>query len=472
MTSRKIASIVTRAVVIFIVSFPLNLGCVNSVMASYLTYQRDYAYQASEADSKLSCRTIALELVKRLLLEELGTYIESRTEVKNYEVSRDQVIAITAGIVRAEILQEKWDGQTYFIVAKITADPKQVARAIDELRRERQSLSELEESKKRTDGLLLELAKLREELKSAKEGPRAQEQADYKAAVQKLSAVDWFKEGYALAESKKYREAIAFYDRAVDADPGYANAYSARGFAYFKINEYQQSLTDVNRALVLKPEHPGALANRALTLIAMKEYDRALTDINRAIELKPDYARAYNIKGYTYLNLGNNQKTLENCNKAIELNPNFSEAYVSRGAAQRNIGRYEDAFKDYQKAIEINPEYANPYQSRGRTYLRLKKYDEAIRDFKKAVELEPTFAAALYWRGFAYYQLTDYRMAIRDFSKVIEFEKDNAAAYYHRSLSYEQIGKADESVSDLKKAAQLGDVRAQKAIKNLIPIQR
>jgi tetratricopeptide (TPR) repeat protein len=72
---------------------------------------------------------------------------------------------------------------------------------------------------------------------------------------------------------------------------------------------------------------------------------------------------------------------------------------------------------------------------------------------------------ALYRRGLVYLQLKDYNGAIRDFSKVIEFEKDNAAAYYNRAHSNKQIGKNDEALSDLKKAAQLGDVRAQKAIK-------
>ena len=75
MTSCKLTSKATKAVVIFILSFPLILGCVNSVMASDMTYQRDYSYQASESDSKISCRTLALEQVKRLLLEELGSYL-------------------------------------------------------------------------------------------------------------------------------------------------------------------------------------------------------------------------------------------------------------------------------------------------------------------------------------------------------------------------------------------------------------
>jgi tetratricopeptide (TPR) repeat protein len=448
MTSRKIASNITRAVIIFFVLFPLILGHVNSTMASNMTYQRDYSYQASESDSKLSCRTIALEQVKRLLLEELGTYLESQTEVKNYQVSRDQVIAITAGIVRAEILNEKWDGQTYFIIAKITADPKQVASAIDELRRERQSLSELEESKKRTDELLKELAKLREELKSSKGGERTQEKKDYRAAVQKLGAVDWYKEGYALTESGKYQDAISFYNKAIDADPKYAAAYSVRGWAYYRLRDYQSAL-------------------------GMRQYDKALVDANQAIALAPDYARAYLTRAMIYFYMNDNVTAIEDFNKAIELYPKPNAvAHLTRGGAYRNIGRYEEAFKDYQKSIEIDPANPDVYSSRGHAYFLLKKYDDALRDINKALELNQNPATALYdpalalyRRGLVYSQLKDYEGAIRDFSKVIEIKKDNAAAYYHRALSYKQIGKAEESASDLKKAAQLGDMRAQRAIK-------
>jgi tetratricopeptide (TPR) repeat protein len=473
MTSRKIASNIMRVVITFFVLFPLILGHVNSAMASDMTYQRDYSYQASESDSKLSSRTIALEQVKRLLLEELGTYLESQTEVKNYQVSRDQVIAITAGIVRAEILNEKWDGQTYFIIAKITADPKQVASAIDELRRERQSLGELEESKKRTDELLRELAKLREELKSSKGGERTQEKKDYGAAVQKLSAVDWFKEGYALAESGKYQDAISFYNKAIDADPKYAAAYSVRGWAYYRLRDYPSALKDNNRALELKPNVPGALVNRSWTLWGMRQYDKALVDSNKAIGLAPDYARAYLTRGMIYFYMNNNIHAIEDFNKAIELYPKPNiVAHLNRGGAYRNIGRYEEAFKDYQKSIEIDPANPDVYSSRGHAYFLLEKYDDALRDINKALELNQNPltalhdpALALYRRGLVYNQLKDYERAIQDFSKAIEIKKDNAAAYYHRALSYKGIGKADESASDLKKAAQLGHMQAQRAIK-------
>jgi len=79
------------------------------------TFIKEYTYQASEVDSKVSSRAIALEQVKRLLLEELGTYIESHTEVTNFELTKDQITALTAGIVKTQIQNEKWDGERYWI---------------------------------------------------------------------------------------------------------------------------------------------------------------------------------------------------------------------------------------------------------------------------------------------------------------------------------------------------------------------
>jgi len=116
--------------------FILEFG--NVAIAGLITFQKEYTYQASDADSKLSSRAIALEQVKRLLLEELGTYLESETEVKNFQLTKDQIIVLTAGIVRAEIIEEKWDGKTYYLKAKIAADPEDVTNSIDKLRQDRQ----------------------------------------------------------------------------------------------------------------------------------------------------------------------------------------------------------------------------------------------------------------------------------------------------------------------------------------------
>ncbi|TAN43055.1 MAG: hypothetical protein EPN22_10835 [Nitrospirae bacterium] len=76
------------------------------------TFTKEYTYQASDFDSRHSSRTLALKMVKRLLLEELGTYLVSETEVKNMQLTKDQVTTYSAGIVSAEVIEEKWDGRT------------------------------------------------------------------------------------------------------------------------------------------------------------------------------------------------------------------------------------------------------------------------------------------------------------------------------------------------------------------------
>jgi len=73
----------------------------NLAIAGLVTFQKEYTYQASEADSELSIRAIALEQVKRLLLEELGTYLDSETEVKNFRLTKDQIFLASAGIREA-----------------------------------------------------------------------------------------------------------------------------------------------------------------------------------------------------------------------------------------------------------------------------------------------------------------------------------------------------------------------------------
>ena len=147
---------------IILFSFLFLLFIPYPTSAEIKTFVKEYSYQASEAESKLSSRTIALEQVKRLLLEELGTYIESHTEVTNFNLTKDQITALTAGIVQTKIMKEKWDGERYWVRAQIEADPSEVVKAVDSLRKDRHRSEELEEANKRAESSLREVDKLRE----------------------------------------------------------------------------------------------------------------------------------------------------------------------------------------------------------------------------------------------------------------------------------------------------------------------
>ena len=152
---------------VFLSAFLGLAGFVPAVFAGMQTFEKDYTYEAGEADSKLSCRTISLEQAKRLLLEELGTYLESRTEVKNFQLTKDQITSLTAGAVKTEIVSEAWDGRIYRLKARITADPDEVAKAVKALRADRDKSAALEKSRAAAAQYLQEIEKLKKELASA-----------------------------------------------------------------------------------------------------------------------------------------------------------------------------------------------------------------------------------------------------------------------------------------------------------------
>lgn len=119
----------------------VSLLCLLSVslLADNKVFIREYYYQASESDSKITARTKALSEVKRLLLEELGVYMESYTnyitEDKNGDITKDffknEIKSLSAGITETKILEENWNGVQYYIKAEIEADPTDVARKIN-----------------------------------------------------------------------------------------------------------------------------------------------------------------------------------------------------------------------------------------------------------------------------------------------------------------------------------------------------
>ena len=340
----------------------------NLAFAETKVFLEEYTYQASEADSKISSRVIALEQVKRLLLERLGTYLESETEVKNFQLTKDQIVTLTAGIVRAEITEEKWDGKTYSLKAKITADPKDVASSIDKLRQDRQKTKELEETRKKADEALREVERLRKQLEIKKAGQAEQDQ--YKNAVNRLSAKEWVKTGMFLTMDaivlgipSKNQEALEALSKGIELDPTDPEAYTNRGRAYSGLGNYQQAIKEYDTAIELDPKDAFTYFLRGLAYSDLGDHRRAIKDFDRAMELDPKLARAYTNRGIAYGVLGDHRRAIRNFDRAIELDPTEinGEAYYNRGIAYANLGDYWQAIRDYKIAARLGSKKAQNF---------------------------------------------------------------------------------------------------------------
>jgi tetratricopeptide (TPR) repeat protein len=345
-----------RFLVIFAI-FILLVFSANAAFAKKVTFEREYTYQASEADSKLYCRAIALEQVKMLLLEELGVYLESETEIKDFQLTKDQMTTLTAGTVMTQVLDEKWDGHTYTLRAKIEADTDEVVKSVNSLRKDRQKMQELVRTRKKAKQALKEVEKLKKEIADLKAKDKIEKMKEYDKAVKELSSADWLEKGFNLYQNKEFKASIRAYGKAIKLSPEFTIAYYNRGNIYSKdLGKYQKAIMDYDKALTLNPRYVKAYNNRGLSYSRLGSYQLAIRDYSKAIKLKSDYSIAYLNRGSAYSKLGNYEQAVKDYGKVIELRPQYPKAYELRGTAYKKLGNMEMACSDWRHACELGGE--------------------------------------------------------------------------------------------------------------------
>jgi hypothetical protein len=93
---------------------------------------REYTYNASDTDSKVSSRKKAITQLKSILSEEVGVHIESSFEIKtttknniNNKYVKSEIHQLSANITKLKILDEKWNGVRYYIKASVKINEEQ-----------------------------------------------------------------------------------------------------------------------------------------------------------------------------------------------------------------------------------------------------------------------------------------------------------------------------------------------------------
>jgi tetratricopeptide (TPR) repeat protein len=325
------------------------------------TFVKEYTYKASEADSRVSCRAIATNQLRSMLLDELGVYVESNQLLKTDDVSgknsqdfTENISTISAGITKLNILGESWNGETFWMKAAITVDTTSLQESLKRLSEDRQKVKELTELKQRLDNANQKLAELTQALNDQKENNSKAVLAErYNTKISEISAANSMYTAKAKFESNDYSGAIEEFNRVIALDPSYALAYAYRGHAKVKLGNYADAIQDFNRAIELRPKFDVVYLDRGCAKNFSGDYQGAMTDFTRAIEISPTYANAYTSRGEVRLKLKNYQAAISDFDLAIRYRPDYALAYFSRGVAKNWLGQ-KDACSDWTKAAQLD----------------------------------------------------------------------------------------------------------------------
>jgi len=114
-------------------------------------------YRMGDHDNRADATRLALEAAKKDALEQIATYVESITEVRDMNVTRDDIRSYTAGIVKVvdQTVTTRLEQDQVVIRVDLTAevDPHDVVQAIAALRENEQARDELMALRAETDRL-------------------------------------------------------------------------------------------------------------------------------------------------------------------------------------------------------------------------------------------------------------------------------------------------------------------------------
>jgi tetratricopeptide (TPR) repeat protein len=147
-------------------------------------------------------------------------------------------------------------------------------------------------------------------------------------------AVELAKKGRAYAQRTKFKEAMAYYNKALSLDPKFAEGWYLRASVLIDTGKPDEAIADCDRALALNHNYADAWSKKALALFNLERYEDAVLAATRASTLNGNDAMAWYLKGVCLDELGKSDEAQEAYGKSLEL-----EIIMDMDAERKKVGR-------------------------------------------------------------------------------------------------------------------------------------
>jgi TolB-like protein/Flp pilus assembly protein TadD len=195
------------------------------------------------------------------------------------------------------------------------------------------------------------------------------------------------------------KKATAYFTRAIEIDPNYAEGYSGLADSYALSGDWKYGVLPGAEAFA----HAKAAAAKALALddslgeahaslaLALDLYDwdwkAAETEYERAIELKPGYAPAHQWYSWHLIMMGRNSEAISELRKAESLDPLSLIISADIADALCVSRRYDEAVQQSKETLEMDANFAVGHFELGQAFVQKQLYDGAIAELQRAIQL-------------------------------------------------------------------------------------
>jgi tetratricopeptide (TPR) repeat protein len=281
------------------------------------------------------------------------------------------------------------------------------------------------------------------------------------------NAREWFDLGGAQWDQGKMTAAIASYRKALEVDPGYAEAWSNLGGALGAGGDNAGEIEAYLHAISVNPRLAPVWSNLGNALLEAGDVDEAISACRRAVEVDANHAQAHFNLGVTLRHAGRGEEALACFRRTLELEPGHAparellaapvtgdhaqaeaaarqalavrpdlpHAHLRLGLALANQGKLADSVPAFAEAARLAPHAAEAHFNLGDALIRLRRFPEAVAALRHALAVTPADASAHNFLGVALQELRLWEGAIARYERAAALDPSYAMARYNLGVA-------------------------------------
>jgi len=290
-----------------------------------------------------------------------------------------------------------------------------------------------------------------------------------------------------LAMRNEMEKALILYDKVINTEPDFADAYMHRALLLYTIGRSTEAQRDYQQAIRLNPyiadlygyngkfSRLNVLAFQPerdmaeLKKINLKAYESvfdpslcdqtksdAISTLDEQIALDTTDYYSYLARAMYFIDKEDFDLAEEDLATVNRLNPESALAYDLQGILLMKQEDLDGAEQSFRKSIELNPSFAIAYYNLSKILRAKGNSEEALTLLNKSMELNSDLAEAHFEVAMNRKKMGDKEGAIDAYSKLIELEGEEAVeAYFNRGLTKNMMGDMIGAIEDIDRVIEL-----------------
>ncbi len=223
-----------------------------------------------------------------------------------------------------------------------------------------------------------------------------------------LEAYDYDLRGWEyffMVTREGYPKAREMWEKAIQLDPKYAEAYAGIGLTYLlegrtfqsrgSSQAFDQAYQWAQKAIALNDSEPWAYMILGVLDLMKRRYDQAISEAQRAVAIAPNLADGYFWLANILIYSGRPVEAVMAAEKGVRLNPRHPDLWLSQvGLAYLSMRRFNETRSIFEELIVNAPNNPGYHMVEAIADVELGRNDEARAEAAEVLRLSPHYSLA------------------------------------------------------------------------------